>query len=139
KWLALGIESGSKYVRDGAQKRLKNDDIEQVVRKIQAHGINVIGNYIFGLPDDTIDSMRETLHLAIRLNCEFVNFYSAMAYPGSPLYAEALQKGWTLPDSWRGYSQHNADCRPLDTRHISAATVLKFRDEAFEIYFRNPK
>jgi anaerobic magnesium-protoporphyrin IX monomethyl ester cyclase len=139
RWLALGIESGSKYVRDGAQKRLKNDDIEQVVREIQAHDINVIGNYIFGLPDDTMESMRETLDLALRVNCEFANFYSAMAYPGSPLYKEALEKGWTLPASWRGYSQHNSDCRPLDTRHISAASVLKFRDEAFEIYFRNPK
>lgn len=139
KWLALGIESGSKYVRDGAQKRLKNDDIEEVVKGIQAHGINVIGNFIFGLPDDTMDSMRETLSLALRLNCEFANFYSAMAYPGSPLYTEAIKSGWTLPGSWRGYSQHNSDCRPLDTRHISGADVLKFRDEAFQIYFRNPR
>jgi radical SAM superfamily enzyme YgiQ (UPF0313 family) len=138
KWLALGIESGSKYVRDGADKRLKNDDIGTVVRAIQAADINVIGNYIFGLPDDNMDSMRETLDLALHLNTEFANFYVAMAYPGSPLYTEAVNKGWTLPETWRGYSQHNDDCRPLDTQHISAAEVLKFRDEAFNTYFRNP-
>lgn len=138
RWLALGIESGSKYVRDGASKRLKNDDIKTVVRAIQAADINVIGNYIFGLPDDDMDSMRETLNLALDLNTEFANMYVAMAYPGSPLYDEAVKNGWTLPETWRGYSQHNDDCRPLDTRHISAAAVLKFRDEAFSIYFRNP-
>ena len=139
KWLALGIESGSKYVRDGADKRLKNDDIESVVRTIQMAGINVIGNYIFGLPDDTMDSMRETLNLAIELNCEFSNFYCAQAYPGSPLYDEAVKKSWTLPETWAGYSQHNYECRPLDTQHIPAAQVLKFRDEAFNTYFRNPR
>ena len=138
KWLALGIESGSKYVRDGSNKRLKNDDITQVVRDIQAADINVIGNYIFGLPDDDLDSMRETLNLALSLNTEFANFYSAQAYPGSPLYQEAISKGWNLPESWRGYSQHNSDCRPLDTQHIPGAVVLKFRDEAFTTYFRNP-
>jgi radical SAM superfamily enzyme YgiQ (UPF0313 family) len=138
KWLALGIESGSKYVRDGSNKRLKNDDITQVVRAIQAADINVIGNYIFGLPDDNLDSMRQTLTLALDLNTEFANFYSAQAYPGSPLYTEAVQKGWTLPESWRGYSQHNSDCRPLDTQHLHGAQVLKFRDEAFTTYFRNP-
>lgn len=139
RWLALGIESESAYVRDGANKRLKKDDIENVVAEIRRHDINVIGNFIFGLPDDTMDSMRATLDLALRLNCEFANFYSAMAYPGSPLYMEAVNKGWTLPESWRGYSQHNYDCHPLDTRHINAANVLKFRDDAFMIYFRNPK
>ena len=138
RWLALGIESGSKYVMDGVDKRLKTDEIEQVVRTIQAHGINVIGNYIFGLPDDSIETMQQTLDLALRLNTEFANFYSAQAYPGSPLYDEAVKNNWTLPETWRGYSQHNDDCRPLDTKYVLGAEVLKFRDDAFEIYFRNP-
>jgi radical SAM superfamily enzyme YgiQ (UPF0313 family) len=138
RWLALGIESASAYVRDGASKRLKNDDIVGVVRTIQAAGINVIGNYIFGLPDDDSASMQATLDLALELNTEFANFYSAMAYPGSRLYDEAVAKGWTLPETWRGYSQHNDDCRPLDTTHVDAATVLRFRDAAFTAYFTDP-
>lgn len=135
RWLALGIESGSKYVRDGANKRLKNEDIKSVVQAIQAAGINVIGNFIFGLPDDDLASMQATLDLALGLNCEFANFYSAQAYPGSQLYTEALAKGWALPAAWSGYSQHSEDCRPLDTMHVSGATVLRFRDAAFQTYF----
>ena len=43
RWLALGIESGSKHVRDGVEKgRFGTDAIIEVVRKIQAAGINVI-------------------------------------------------------------------------------------------------
>ncbi len=135
RWLALGIESASAYVRDGATKRMRNSDITAVVRSIQAAGINVIGNYIFGLPDDDESTMQETLDLAASLNTEFANFYCAMAYPGSKLYGEAVREGWTLPETWRGYSQHNDDCRPLDTKHVSAATVLRFRDKAFNRYF----
>jgi radical SAM superfamily enzyme YgiQ (UPF0313 family) len=139
QWLALGIESGSKHVRDGAQKSLKTNDIIGIVREIQKAGINVIGNYIFGLPDDDNQSMRETLELAKELNCEFSNFYSAMAYPGSPLYKLAVESGWELPDSWGGYSQHSYDSKPLRTEKVSAAEVLKFRDEAFHEYFVNPR
>src|SRR5262249_22687491 len=62
-WLCLGIESASEHVRDGARKRYGNEDIIGVVRRIQAAGINVLGNYIFGLPDDTTDRMEETLAL----------------------------------------------------------------------------
>ena len=137
RWLALGIESGSKHVRDGADKALRNEDIIGVVRAIQAAGINVIGNYIFGLPDDDAGSMRATLDLAQQCNTEFANFYCAQAYPGSKLYDDAVRTGAVLPSSWRGYSQHNADSRPLDTEHVSGATVLKFRDEAFLQYFQS--
>ena len=139
KWLALGIESGSAYVMDGVDKRLKNVEIAEVVRAIQAVDINVISNYIFGLPDDSMETMNATLALAMGLNTEFANFYCAQAYPGSPLYDEAVKNNWALPSTWAGYSQHNSASRPMNTQHVHGAQVLKFRDEAFSTYFRNPK
>jgi radical SAM superfamily enzyme YgiQ (UPF0313 family) len=137
-WLALGIESGSAHVRDGALKTFGRADITEVVRAIQAAGIHVIGNFIFGLPDDDRDTMQATLDLACELNCEFANFYSAMAYPGSRLYDQAQAMGWALPASWSGYSQHAVDTLPLPTRFVSAAEVLAFRDRAFDTYFSRP-
>jgi radical SAM superfamily enzyme YgiQ (UPF0313 family) len=139
RWLALGIESGSAHVRDGADKSFRQSDIIAIVRKVQRAGINVIGNFIFGLPDDDEVTMRETLDLAIELNCEFANFYSAMAYPGSPLYATAIEKGLALPETWSGFSQHSYDCLPLRTERLSAAEVLQFRDSAFDCYFASQR
>lgn len=139
RWLALGIESADPKVRDGASKQMRKRDIAEVVRQIQAAGINVIGNYIFGLPDDDRESMEATLDLALELNTEFANFYSAMAYPGSKLYADAVRDKAMLPKSWSGYSQHSTDCTPLDTKYLSSAEVLRFRDAAFQTYFRSPE
>jgi anaerobic magnesium-protoporphyrin IX monomethyl ester cyclase len=139
RWLALGIESASKHVRDGVEKgRFGQEEIIKVVRKIQAAGIYVIGNYIFGLPDDTPETMEDTLRLALEANCEFANFYSAMAYPGSKLYTMAQEKGWELPRSWIGYSQHSYETQPLRTEACGAAEVLAFRDMAFGRYFSDP-
>ncbi len=136
-WLALGIESANPAVRDGSQKRMKEKDIKRVVQTIQEHDIRVIGNFIFGLPDDTVETMQETLDMAIDLNCEFVNLYCAMAYPGSRLYEIAVQEGWELPKEWHGFSQHSYEMLPLPTKHIGAAEVLRFRDNAFHKYFEN--
>ena len=138
-WIALGIESANPDVREGIAKKMGVPDIKVVVREIQAAGIRVIGNFIFGLPDDTHETMRETLDMAIDLNCEFVNFYSAMAYPGSALYGAATAEGWQLPESWHGFSQHAYDTLPLRTHHLSAAEVLEFRDDAFHHYFAQPR
>jgi anaerobic magnesium-protoporphyrin IX monomethyl ester cyclase len=54
RWLALGIESGSEHVRDGAEKSFSQDEIIDIVRQIQTANISVIGNFIFGLPDEDL-------------------------------------------------------------------------------------
>ena len=143
RWLALGIESSSKHVRDGVVKgRFDNFDIEGIVKKVRDMGFYVGANYIFGLPDDNFDSMKETLDLSIRVNSEWSNFYSGMAYPGSQLYPMAKNKKWVLPDDengpgWIGYSQHSYETLPLRTEHIKGSEVLEFRDKAFDAYFKN--
>lgn len=138
-WLAFGIESGSQNVRDDVNKGFDQADIFKTVERVRRSDIAVIGNYIFGLPDDNVASMQETLDLAVDLNCEFANFYCTMAYPGSSLYQMAVREGWQLPEKWSGYSQHSVDTLPLRTKHLSAAEVIKFRDEAFQKYFTSTR
>lgn len=138
-WVALGIESGSNRVLKDAGKRTTRDDTFHSVKLIEAAGINIIGNYLFGLPEDDQESMTETLNLAKELNCEFANIYCAMAYPGSELYEQAKREKWPLPASWVGYSQYAADMLPLPTRHLRSEEVLRFRDLAFQDYFSNPR
>ena len=137
-WLALGIEAADEGVLTDVDKRYSIEETYTTVRKIHEAGINVIANYIFGLPEDTLETMQGTLRLALDLNCEFANFYSAMAYPGSPLYQQAIDRDWRLPDTWSGYSQHAVDTLPLPTRHLAASDVLRFRDHAFDTYFSHP-
>jgi radical SAM superfamily enzyme YgiQ (UPF0313 family) len=138
-WLAFGIEAGADRVRANVDKAFAQEEVYRVVERVRQAGINIIGNYIFGLPEDDHDTMRATLDLAGDLNCEFANFYSAMAYPGSPLYDLAVRRGVPLPGRWTGYSQHSRDCLPLPTRYLPARDVLAFRDEAFRRYYSSPR
>ncbi|MDP3881862.1 MAG: radical SAM protein [Nanoarchaeota archaeon] len=156
-WLALGIESGSKHVRDGVDKgRFVESDMMKVVKAIQDHGIYIVGNYIFGLPDDNQETMQQTYDLAVELKCERPNFYSAMAYPGSGLHRMAtegkypLPQGWDnsrplLPEDthkggpgWIGYSQHGYNTLNLPTAHLLPEQVLAYRDSAMVKYFSDP-
>ncbi len=134
-WIAYGFESGSKKILQDVTKGYDIDTVDRVVRMTRAAGLYICGNYIFGLPEDDLGSMKETLDLALRINAEWANFYAAAAYPGSQLYRRALEENWPLPQSWQDYSPYAYKALPLPTKYLSGPEVLRFRDEAFQRYF----
>lgn len=137
-WIALGIESADSRVRNDVGKKI-NVDIKSVVNIIKSNDINIIGNFMFGLPEDNMESMKKTYDFALELNCEFINFYTVMAYPGSKLYENFAEKKKLLPESWIGYSQHSYETKPLPSNYLAAKDILKFRDTVFDDYFKNEK
>lgn len=138
RWLALGIESAAQNVRAAVAKQFRAE-IREAVTMIREAGIWVMGNFIFGLPEDTLESMEATLELALDLQCEFVNFYCATAYPGTALYEQARRAGARLPPAWHAYAQHAYEFVPLRTRYVSARDVLAFRDGAFMRYMTDAR
>lgn len=139
-WIAYGMESGSSKVRAGVTKgRFDNQNIKDVVDMTHTAGIEVVSNFIFGLPDDDMETMRETLALAKELNCSYANLYCAMAYPGSKLYDDAVAQRLPLPKTWSGFSQFSEDALPLPTKYLRSGEVLKFRDDAFVDYYTDAR
>jgi anaerobic magnesium-protoporphyrin IX monomethyl ester cyclase len=137
-WLALGIEAGNQFVRKEMSKgSFKDVNIREVVKTVREHDINVIANYIFGLPEDSLATMQETLDLALELNTETANMYPCQALPGSMLYHLAKRSG-NLPTNYAGYAFLSYESQPLPTKNCTAAEVVRFRDDAWKQYFTNP-
>ena len=139
-WLGLGIENPSSIIRKEVHKdAFKNVKIIDIINEMRNSGINVAANYIFGLPEETKESLEFTYNFAEETNTEMVNFYSAMAYPGSPLHLEARKKNIKLPSTYSGYSQHSYDTQNLPSQNLTAAEILEFRDKAWDRYHTNTK
>ena len=140
KWLGLGIENPNNELRKEIHKEGFQDvKVLDLINNIRDAGINVGGNYIFGLPYDTKESMEATLQFAIENPTEMANFYSAMAYPGSPLYNQARLFGQELPSTYSGFSQHSYDTLNLGNSHVSSSEILAFRDKAWDTYHSSEK
>lgn len=137
-WLGLGIENPNQVLRKEVHKGgFKEVKIPELISQVRDAGINVGGNYIFGLPTDTMESMEATLDFALNNLTDMSNMYSAMAYPGSPLYLTAKQNGWRLPESYAGYSQHSYETVNLPNENLTSEEILRFRDYAWEKYHTN--
>jgi anaerobic magnesium-protoporphyrin IX monomethyl ester cyclase len=139
-WLEFGIETGNdRIIKEIHKGKYTKKDITEIVKKIHGAGIELCANFMFGFPQDTYDTMQETLDLAFELEPAFPSFFCVIANPGSEMYNDVLKRGWKLPDTWDGYAQQGYGFLPIQTEHLSAEEVLKFRDYAFNSYFRNPK
>lgn len=139
KWLALGIENADKSIRLETSKGKFDDvDIKKVVSQIHESGINVMANYIYGLPGDNLDTIKKTFELSKELCTLAWNTYAAMALPGSKLYKDAKEKKIKLPDSYEGFSFHSYETINLPTQELEAAEILKLRDDHFSEYHTNP-
>jgi radical SAM superfamily enzyme YgiQ (UPF0313 family) len=138
KWLCLGIESAERSVRLEVSKgKFQDVDIQKVVQQIHNADIEIMANYIVGLPGENRNLMQKTLDLSLELCTSGWNMYAAMALPGSALYKQAVEKGYSLPESYVGYSFHAYETVPMPTEHLLAHEILEFRDQAFIAYHSN--
>ena len=138
-WICYGFESASETVRRGAGKRFGQGPMYKAIQMTYDAGMHIQANFIFGLPDDSMETMQATLEMAEAYNFEWVNFYCATAYPGSKLYEEAVKNGVKLPETWSDYGQYSEGFLPLPTKYLTGEEVLKFRDKAFREYFSRPR
>lgn len=116
RWVAYGIESGNAGIRLSISKgKFTNEDISRVVQMSKDVGVKVVGNYIFGFEDDTLETMQETYAFAEKLGCEYANFYCLIDKNANQLAEDFL---------------------PRATKTLSPQEVLKFRDDAYCRYFK---
>lgn len=83
------------------------------VRKIQKHGIIVLGSFIFGFDGDDDDVFQRTLRFAQECKIDHTSFHILTPYPGTALYNQLKAEG-RLIDSmgWDKYDTTHAVFNP---------------------------
>jgi radical SAM superfamily enzyme YgiQ (UPF0313 family) len=109
QWVNIGAESGSQAVLDSMHKDQKDWQIEWAVKNLAAHAPHIEANlsFIIGLPAETHPDALVTIRLIERLKainkkarCSVCVY---MPYPGTPLWEEALAKGFIPPERQEGW------------------------------------
>lgn len=97
--LLVGFESGNQQILNGIRKGIRVDRARDFVLNCKKLGIRIHGTFILGLPGETRQTMRETIEYARELDVETIQVSLAAPYPGTELYARALQNGWLKHDA----------------------------------------
>jgi radical SAM superfamily enzyme YgiQ (UPF0313 family) len=103
KMIRYGVESGSEEVLKSIRKGYTLDQVRRSFKLTQQVGIMALGGFMFGFPQDTPETTEQTLQLAKELTPDMVQFSICMPYPGTTMYAKALEAGRIVAQSWREY------------------------------------
>jgi len=102
--ISYGIESGSQKVLDQIRKGITLDQAEQAVSWTQEAGIRAKGLFMIGYPEETEETLGETLAFIGRSRLDEMNLSFLTPYPGTEIYR--LAKG--RPDFVEDWGRMNA-------------------------------
>ena len=92
KRIYLGIESGSQKIINYYNKNLKKEIILPIIKMIHKAGIETIGWFMVGSPDETDRDLEESVKLAKKSDLDFVVVSQLIVYPGTPLFEKLKDK-----------------------------------------------
>lgn len=96
--LNLPIESGSQRVLKLMKKPLNLKVVPGLIEIMKEFGIYTVGMFMIGTPGETKEDMEKTLELAVdlkKLGLDYVEFFITIPLPGTQIYEECIQKGYT--------------------------------------------
>jgi hypothetical protein len=93
-WVWMGIEG-----KDSRYTKLHGTDTFALVRRLQSHGIRVLGSTIIGLEHHTPENIDDVIEHAARHETDFHQFMLYTPIPGTPLHAELPEQGRMKDDS----------------------------------------
>ncbi len=93
-WVFIGIETPDEETLK-ASRKLQNlgTDIAGALRKIYAHGIDVLGGFIVGFDNDTLETFERQRRFILDSGIQAAMVGLLTALPRTPLYARLQQEG----------------------------------------------
>ena len=109
----LGVESGDPAILSLSGKDTRIETVEEAVRMAGAGGLDVWLKFMLGLPGETVQSIRRSIDLSVRLNPARLSVAVVVPYPGSQVFewARRGQQGYRLVSrDWRDFDKYAGKC-----------------------------
>jgi len=89
----FGVESAEDELLSLYKKGYSSSIVGDAFRRAKRHGLRTVGTFIIGLPEETEESLRRTLELAVALEMDFMSVNMAVPRFGTPFREKAIELG----------------------------------------------
>jgi radical SAM superfamily enzyme YgiQ (UPF0313 family) len=135
-YILFGVESGSPKMLKKMKKGITLDNVRQAFQLTKEVGIKTQAFFLFGMPGETQETIKETIEFAKELNASSTQFAVAIPHPGTALYTECKTNGWLTSENWADYTSE--ECL-IETPWLTAKEVEEARIRAYREYYYRPQ
>ncbi len=93
KTIWFGVESASPKILKRIGRNTTPQQVELAFKLCRKNGIKTACSFMLGLPDETLADMEASLNFAKKIDPDWCQFNTFIAYPDSKLYNELLESG----------------------------------------------
>ena len=128
--LLIGFESLNQDSLKEAKKAFNmRHDYHEVVRKIRARGIALMGCFVFGFDHDTLATFDETVEFVMESHMDLPRYAIAVPFPGTGLFKRLKAEGRITTENWSLYDGQHVVFQP---RNMSADDLLQHTRRAWK-------
>jgi len=98
--ISYGVESGSEKIRNFLQKKITTETILNAFTLTQRYGIMARAYFIYGCPQESWQTIQETIDLIGRIKPLSTVFYILDIFPGTRLYEDFKKRQQHTEDIW---------------------------------------
>jgi radical SAM superfamily enzyme YgiQ (UPF0313 family) len=135
--IEYGVESGSQRVLNNLKKDITLEKTVEVFKSTHEAGIETVAYFMLGSPEETSETIDETIEFAKEIDPDFVQFSITTPYPGTELYSLAVEEGH-VPEKWDEYVY--AELKSLDssgrgTKTLSGEDLRAWNKKAYKSFY----
>lgn len=101
-----GVEAGTQKILNILRKDITLEQVEKAFKITEKIGIQTVGYFMIGSPNETRKDILQTIKLTKKLNPDFVHISMTTPFPATDLYALGLKHKILPYDYWQEFAKN---------------------------------
>jgi len=135
----FGVESGDPKILEVVKKNITVEQALNAFENAKSAGLRTYGNFIFGLPFETRESLNKTINLIRKLNPNHITVGILIPLPGTEV-REMAEQGIgglrIITDDWSSYGKQIGSALQLES--LNRKELEDFRTKAYIVHYLRP-
>jgi radical SAM superfamily enzyme YgiQ (UPF0313 family) len=136
--IIFGVESSSEEILSKYNKCYTTAQIRTAFDLAHRHGIDTVGTFIMGLPEETKETFEATVRFAKDIRCDYFSFNIAVPRPGTGLRQKAVREGLVESERPDMTMDQAGSFVAMATRTLSAADVDRMVRRVLSSFYLRP-
>lgn len=137
----FGVEDATDEGLRRINKKITVEQVRRAVKLCRKVGILTSTNWIIGFPHHkTREDILRLIDTAVSIDSDFAQFNIMIAYHGTEIFAEGVEKGLFPADIWRDHAAHPVPnfVEPIWEEHLSRAELSQLLKLCYRRFYFRP-